>query len=195
MNLNQSNMKSSLIFWCVTVSSAFMCFAGPINILNLGPEDPIELHLNTGGKETSFNLSNGRTSGFFLLSEESNKIKVGNEEIPDLEVPPTTERSIAILYPTPGGYKWKIVTNHLNDEKWSFRIVNLAGKNVSISRNGELRELASASLTEIQVEGIKQIRIDVPDMIEATYEGRDPHPVTAVLYSEGEELKVIFVKG
>lgn len=188
-------MKYPLLASLLLAVSAATCHAGAVNIVNLGSDDPIELFLKTDGQKTSFKLDHGMDSGYFLLFDKGDTVDVAQDYIPDLNFPATKSRTIAILHKQEEAFKWKLVAHDAKGDEWSFRIVNLTGKDVPVTREGNVSIHVSDSVTEIPVKGNKDLRVKIAEVLDERYEGKEPISVTAVLYLEDEKIKVIYISG
>lgn len=172
---------------------AATAMAGGINVVQLGPPDVIRFEVACGGVSQGFDLAHGGTTGGFILPEKEGTITLPNHEIPSLTIPATASSNIAVLAPAEKGYRWKLIPGKPTDGKWGLRVVNLSAETAKLAQDGAPLELAPDSTTEIPVEGIAGVTVQIGATAKGTYRAEEPCAVLALIYRKAGEWEILFV--
>ena len=186
-------MKTHFLISVFSFAAAAHLSAGPINIVHVGPRDVLKFEIDAAGDKLDFTLAHGANSGSFILPDKPSTLKGFIEEIPALEIPASAEPRIAVLAASGDAFNWRVFPAKPTPDKWSFRIINLSSEPATIGAGDEAVEIAAGAESERKVTGRSRIRVDIPDVLEAKYEGSEPCAVVAFLYRDGDEWKAVFM--
>lgn len=170
------------------------CAAAPLNIVNVSEISPIKLSFEVEGKSVAFEVESGKSSGFFFPPETTNKFIPKREEVPPLEVPAGEGRNFAILHTNGDEFLWKIVPVKPADGGWSFKIINLSGDELKFTFGGGEETIEAGKELEVPVTEKAEIRVIIPDLLDAKYEKKEATAVVALVYKFDGELKTIFLE-
>lgn len=168
--------------------------AGVFNVIHLGPQDVIRFEIRSGDASQAFDLAFGDSTGRFILPDkESAVLSLPHREAKDLTIPATSAPNIAVL--TRHGDKdvWKVIPGKPTQDKWSLRAVNLSPEPAVIERAGKPMEIAAGATVEIPAAGKGDIAISFDNGETASYDGKEPSAVVALLYRKGDAWRVLFV--
>lgn len=180
-------MKIPLLIPLAAMLSAPSLVAGSINVVHAGPRDVLKFQVNAAGASQDFTLAHGAETGSFLLPDKPSTIKGFLEEIPSLDIPPSDQPRIAILAPAKTGFTWHLLPAKPSPDKWAFRVVNLAPVPATLSLGGETLEIPAGGETPVEATRKSEIRVKIPDLIDASYQGSEPTGVVAFLCRDDEE--------
>jgi len=186
-------MKTTLlIFGCILTTLAPL-LAAPLNIVQLGPDEPINVRFETPEGGQSFDLAHGAASGYFVLPDGEKTLEIKTEGIPDLVVPTGETAHVAVLYQVGEEFLWKLVESEPLKEKWSFKIVNLTGKPLEITATDGESVLAADEVRAVAVERKAQIAVQAAGLEKQTSDAPEPSQVFALMYLSEGKNKLLFV--
>ncbi len=180
-------MKHIPLFLALTASA----IAGDLNIVQLGPPDPVSMEISCEGTKQNVDLPHAGSTGLFALPEKPAQISPkGDDKIPTLKIPATTKTNIAVLSPGEKGYRWTLIPGKRSEEKWTLRAINLASEPARLTANNgplEIKPDATkdlpANLISVSFEGGEKF----------TYDGSEPCAVVALIYRKDDAWQVLFV--
>lgn len=189
--MNRTFTSASLFAAAFVATTA----AGVINVVQLGPPDVIRFEVKCGGASQPFDLPfGGSTGGFVLPEKEAAVITLPNRKSDDLSIPATAAPNIAVLAATADGKdKWTLIPGKPSGDKWSLRIVNLAGETAVIESAGMPLEIAAGATVEMPAKGKGDIAVIPKGGEKSSYDGKEPCAVVALLYPKDGVWKVLFV--
>lgn len=183
-----------------SITSAFLGFvfpsvlsAGGINVMQAGPHGVVKIEVTAGEAKMDFTLAHGSDSGPFVLPDEKATIKAYLDGVEDLEVPPSKEPRFAILLPSKEGFTWHLLEAKPSEDKWAFRIVNLASDTANVICSKELVEIPVGKEKTLEVARKAQINLKIPTTVNLTYEGDEPSGVVAFVYRSEDEWKAFLL--
>lgn len=186
-------MRTAIFTTLLAAAACAKLSAGSINVVHVGPPDPLKFQVSANGATQEFTLAHGATTGSFVLPNAPSTIKGYIESVPSLKIPAADEPRIAVLTPSEDGFKWHLVQAKPEPDKWAFRIINLSSLPVGILGGNEPLEIPAQGEKAIEVTGKSKIRVNIPDSIDVAYDGSEPCAVVAFVYREGEKWKAVFV--
>lgn len=158
--------------------------AGGINVVHLGPRSVLKFEVSADGAKQDFTLAHGDDTGSFQLPDKDSVIKGFLEGIPSLEIPASEQPRIAVLAYSESDFKWHLHTAKPSPDKWAFRIINLAPIPAPVESAGEKIEIPAGGELPVSITRKSEIRVKMPELIEASYEGSEPSAVVAFLFRD-----------
>lgn len=186
-------MRSATIIPLLLLLAAHHLHAGNLNVINLSDEAPLEVILSSETADKPFTVGKQSSSGPFKLKGTLHVLKTRLEDLPDVEIPCTPEHCIAILFPAAETVQWRLLSSKAEDEKWSFRVINLTGGPAVFSHSEKEIPLENDEEVRLEVAHKSKIGITLPNGEFQPYPHREPCAVIAFLTKDGEETIVTFV--
>lgn len=179
------------VLFCATVCPELI--AGSINVVHLGPTDVMKFEIRAGDATQDFTLPHGSDSGPFVLPDKPAAIKSFGEDIPSLEIPVSKNPRIALLIPGEEGFEWRLQEAKPSQEKWAFRIVNLAAEPAEAKSSDALLHVPGKGEISLDVSKKSQLNLQIADSVDLAYEGTEPRAVVAFIYREDGRWKAILL--
>ncbi len=186
-------MKQTLATSLAFLTTSAGLFAGGINIVHLGPRDPLKFQVSADGATQDITLAHGADTGSFILPDKPSSVEAFLDEDSSIDIPASEDPRIAVLAPDGKGFKWHLLPAKPTPDVWAFRIINLSSVPAEVTSGKEVLEIPAGGETAVEVTGKPQINVSIPDTFSLKYGGSEPCSVAALLYREDEEWKAILL--
>jgi hypothetical protein len=180
-------MKFPVFF--ATLLTVGTLFGGTLNVVHLGPRKVLQFEVSVGDAEQSFALAHEGESGPFALPNRAATLSVSIHGVGSIALPVSEASRLAVLVPVEEGYRLELVEVEPVHDHWSFRIINLASAPVDLMAAGKPVKLAAQGRVKVPVSGRRQIRLEMGEKMDLSYEGSEARAVLALVYRSGDQWK------
>jgi hypothetical protein len=167
--------------------------AETVNLVNLVSRDSTQFTLSQGGKQETFQLPAGASSGKFKLEGET---ILACREVPgeELLVPFTEKPSIAVFHEASGKPEWLLLPSSPSEGVLSLRIFNLHSAAVSLKINGEQVTVDAGSSHSVAGAKGRKVTVEAPEKeAKASFEPHDPSAGLALVFKQEDQWKIVIV--
>lgn len=178
------------------VAVSLLCLAilhaGPINIIQLGPPDPIAFKVSAIEDDISFIVNHLSSSGSFSIPDKGASISSSRKEVPSFEIDGTDSSKFLVLSPFENEYKWTEIQAE-NSNKWALRLVNLSEQEASVTVGGKITTLPPGADQKFDVRNKAEIKVEIGDLVEGDFPGEEACVVFGFIYRVSGTWKVFMI--